>query len=421
MGDDTGDTTTGAPTRRDYLTYGGAVVGGGLLAGCTGNTSPGSGSTPEATETESPTHAKPDTETATPTGADTAYEACIEPAGCTTFEDVPETYLVYNGAWADMAFALGQRDGFLTAGNMIPGFFFEPFGLDVPTEDDLTALANWDGGGWSKEVFYELDPDVILMDPNYLHGTGWDDDWDENDTEEIRENVAPFFGNNCRRRREFHDYKLYSLYGAFDRLADLFRERERYEAFAELHEEVQEEIQSRLPPESERPEIGLINGGSNPTKGKFYPLNTQDEGYEMKPYRDLDVASAFPQEMEEAGTIDYERLLEVDPEIIVVHWGIGTTGETNSFSAEAFREQYVTPMEEDGVGSQLTAVQEGNVYPGAYGEQGPIVNLLQTEMKAQQLYPEEFGAFDPESFPEVPDENQLFDRQRVVDIIEGNV
>jgi iron complex transport system substrate-binding protein len=165
----------------------------------------------------------------------------------------------------------------------------------------------------------------------------------------------------------------------------------------------------------------LINGGSNPAKGKFYPLNTQDEGYEMKPYRDLDVASSFPQEMEEGGTIDYEQLLEVDPEIIVVHWGIGTTGETNSFSAEAFREQYVTPMEEDGVGSQLTAVQEGNVYPGAYGEQGPIVNLLQTEMKAQQLYPEQFGAFDPESFPAVPDENQLFDRQRVVDIIEGNL
>jgi iron complex transport system substrate-binding protein len=141
----------------------------------------------------------------------------------------------------------------------------------------------------------------------------------------------------------------------------------------------------------------------------------------MKPYRDLDVQSAFSKELEEGGAIDYERLLDIDPEIIIVHWGIGTTGDTNSFSAEAFREQYVAPMEEDAVGSQLTAVQNGTVYPGAYGEQGPIVNLLQTEMKAQQLYPEEFGEFAPERFPEVPEENKLFDRQRVQDIINGNL
>ncbi|WP_284014264.1 ABC transporter substrate-binding protein [Halobaculum litoreum] len=380
-------------------------------AGCLGGTS-GGRQTADGTDTAT-------TSTATTT-ADTSYTASIVPAGEVTFPDVPETWLCYNGGWADMAFALGQRDGFLTAGNMIPGFFFEPFGLDVPPQDDLPTLADWNAGGWNKEVFYELDPDVILMDPTYLHGTGWDDDWDADDTAEIRENVAPFFGNNCRRRREFHDYKLYSMYGAFERLADAFREGERYRAFASLHDEVLSEVQSRLPPEEERPEIGLINGGSNPEEGVFYPLHTQDEGYEMKPYRDLDVKSAFSTDLEAAGEADYERLLEVDPEIIVVHWGIGTTTpEADGFDAEAFHEQYVRPMEEDGVGSQLTAVRNGRVYPGAYGEQGPIVNLLQTEMKAQQLYPEEFGEFDPESFPEVPEDRQLFDRQRVRDIITG--
>jgi len=403
-----------APTRRDYMKYGGAVVGGGLLAGCTGGDST-SGGDGDGGDTESDTPA--DDETAT---EDTSYEACIEPAGCQTFEAVPETWLVYNGGWADMAFALGQREGFITAGNMIPGFFFEPFGLDVPPQDELPPLRS-EGKGWDKELFFEYDPDVILMDPEFMHGTGWYDNWDEEDTREIQKQVAPFFGNNIRRRREFHDYKLYSLYGAFERLADLFQEQERYEAFAALHDEVQTEIADRLPPESERPEIGLINGGSDPNAGQFYPLNTKDEGYEMKPYRDLDVKSAFSQELEEGGQIDYERLLDIDPEIIIVHWGIGTTGDTDSFSAAAFREQYVTPMEEDSVGSELTAVQEGNVYPGAYGEQGPIVNLLQTEMKAQQLYPEEFGAFDPEAFPEVPEENQLFDRQRVADIINGDI
>jgi iron complex transport system substrate-binding protein len=336
--------------------------------------------------------------------------------GCQTFETVPETYLTYNGAWADMAFALGQRGGLRTSRVMPPSYFYEPFGLDVPSASDLPGL--WDGG-WDKEVFYELDPDVILIDPKYLESS---DSWDASDTEEIATNVAPFFGNNARRRREFHDYRLYTLYECFEKLADLFQQRERYEAFVDVHEELQTEIQSRLPSENRRPSIGLINGASDPNKGEFYPLNTQDEGYEMKPYRDLGVPSAFSQEMEAAGTIDYERLLDVDPEIILVHWGIGTTSDdADSFAAEAFREQYVTPMEEHDVGQELTAVQNGDIYPGQYGEQGPIANLLQTEMVAQQLYPEEFGAFDPEAFPEIPVDRQLFDRQRVADIINGDI
>jgi len=397
------------PTRRDTLKYGGAVVGGGLLAGCTGDGE-------STTEPEEASKSDDTTESGETTEADGSYEACIEPAGCQTFESVPETYMVNNGEWADMAFALGQRDGFLTSTNMIPGFLFEPFDLDVPPLSETESLS---AVSWDKEIFYEQNPDVILMDPNYMHGTGWDDSWDEADTQEISENVAPFFGNNILRRREFHDYQLYSLYGAFERLAELFQERERYEAMVSVHDDLQQEVQSRLPSDGDQPTIGLVNSATDPSEGTFYPMQTGVEGIEMKPYRDLDVESSFTSEQVEQGTIDYEQLLEVDPEIIVVHWGIGTTGDTNSFSTSAFREQFVAPMEEDSIGSQLTAVQNGTVYPGAFGSQGPLVNLLQTEMVAQQLYPDEFGEFEPERFPEVVAEKQLFDRQRVTDIING--
>lgn len=396
MSDNT-DSTTEISTRRDTLKFGSTLVTGSVLAGCSDLV--GQDDATQRNDEQG------------------SYEACIEPVGCLSLEDVPETYAVYNGGWADMAFALGQRDGFRTAGNMIPGFLFEPFGLDTPTQEELPAM--WSEDSWDKESFYELEPDVFLIDPEYLHGVGWDANWDEEDTVEISEIVAPFFGNNMRRRREFHDYKLYTLYEGFERLADLFQERERYEAFAAVHNELQSEIRSRLPPESERPQVGLINGGSNPASGQFYPLYANSEGYEMKPFRDLNVQSAFSRDLEEGGQISYERLLEIDPEIILVHWGIGTTGETNQFSASAFHDQYVRPMEEDAVGSQLTAVREDAVYPGQYGEQGPIVNLLQTEMTAQQLYPDAFGSFEPESFPEVPEANRLFDRQRVADIING--
>jgi iron complex transport system substrate-binding protein len=398
--------TRGGPTRRDAVRYGGALAVGAGLAGCIGGDSGADGEN-AAGDGGTPTE-------------DASYEACIEPAGCLTFEEVPETWLCYNGAWADMAFALGQRDTFITAGNMIPGYFFEPFDLDVPPQDELPPLRA-EGKGWDKELFFEYDPDVILMDPEFMHGTGWYDNWDEEDTREIEEQVAPFFGNNMRRRRDFHEYRLYTLYEGFERLADLFQERERYEAFAELHEEVRATVRERLLPEEKRPEVALVNGGSDPANGTFYPLDTKGEGYEMKPYRDLDVDPAFSTEALAEGEADYERMLEVDPEIIVVHWGIGTTGGTGSFSAETFREQYVEPMENDDVGRELTAVREGNVYPGAYGEQGPIVNLLQTEMKAQQLYPEAFGEFDAEAFPEVPEANRLFDRGRVRDIIVGDL
>lgn len=406
--------TAGHPSRREAIAYGGVVVGGGLLTGCVTSEAPDGGD--DASADGSGGGPRTD-RTGSDDGRADTHEACIEPVGCLTLEEVPETYIVNNGEWADMAFALGQREGFQTATNAIPPFLFEPFGLDVPPEDEATSLNTT---SWDREVFYEYDPDVILMDPNYMHATGWDDSWDASDTEEIRENVAPFFGNNVLRRREWHDYRLYSLYEAFDRLADLFRERERFEALAGIHEDVQATVQSRLPPADRRPDVGLLNSASNPTEGTFYPMDTRAEGVETKPYRDLDVGSAFADETVATGTIDYEGLLEVDPEILVVHWGVGVTGDGLGFSPETFRDRYVAPMAEHPVGSQLTAVRTDAVYPGAFGSQGPLVNLLQTELVARQLYPDAFGAFDPERFPDVPAEDRLFDRDEVAAIVRGD-
>jgi iron complex transport system substrate-binding protein len=64
-------------------------------------------------------------------------------------------------------------------------------------------------------------------------------------------------------------------------------------------------------------------------------------------------------------------------------------------------------------------VKEGNVFRGGGRYQGPIVNLFVTEVLAKQLYPETFGEFT--GIGDVQDGEQLFDRQRVADIINGDI
>jgi iron complex transport system substrate-binding protein len=134
----------------------------------------------------------------------------------------------------------------------------------------------------------------------------------------------------------------------------------------------------------------------------------------MDPYRTVPAEDGFAGYVDEwASTIDYETLLEADPDTIVVHWGVG-------LSEEDFQQKFVEPMKEDPIGSELTAVQNDRVLQGTYSESGPIGQLFDLELLAKQLYPEQFGAYEGrETFLSSPS-NTLFDRQRVVDIINGD-
>jgi iron complex transport system substrate-binding protein len=334
----------------------------------------------------------------------------------------------YNMGWADMVVSLGQATKLRTNRLPAPTLFYDRFGIDY--DADWPAL--WQDGGMPKEIFYELDPDTFLVDPNMIQA--WDDDWDEADIEEIRTNVAPFFGcHNRRIRAEWqmelgYPEKAPSMLEAFDKVGTVLNERARTEAWLDLHEELQATVQSRLPTDEETPSIGLINSGSSPGDGTFYVLSLEDTGYEMKPYRDLGLvdADAFAGvETGQYGKTDYETMLDVDPDLILVHWGITTGSVTfdgdGAFDAEQFREQFVEPMENHEVGSQLTAVKDGRVLPGPTAEQGPLVNAFQTELTARLFYPDEFGELDLDAPLDVPEEERLFDRQRVADIVNGDI
>jgi iron complex transport system substrate-binding protein len=423
------------PTRRDAITYGGAAIGG-LLAGCTGQSASGppptetgagegSTTTPTATPEPTSTDTAAATETETSTG-DGGYTVEMFPVGEVEFESVPEAVTTYNMGWADMVVSLGQVEKLQTNRLPAPTLFYDRF--DIEYDVDWPPL--WQDGGMPKEVFYEHDPDAFLVDPNLL--VGWDDDWDESDIEEVETNVAPFFG--CHNRRMNSQWqtemgyaeKAPSMLEAFDTVGTVLDERDRTEAWLDLHTELQSTVRSRLPADSDLPSVGLINSGSEPGKGTFYAMNLGGNGYEMKPYRDLGVvaADAFAGvETGKWGETDYETMLEVDPDLVLVHWGITTGSVTfggdGAYDAEQFHEQFVAPMENDDVGSQLTAVRNGRVLPGPTAEQGPLVNAFQTELTARLFFPGEFGELDLDAPLDVPDEERLFDRGRVADIIDG--
>ena len=395
-----------APTRREYIKYSGAVVGGVFLAGCAGQSD--SGSTPESTSTETETDTATEMET---TIGDTSYTVSMEPAGEVAFEAVPESWVTYFSTYGDMAIALGQRDGMeasVFTENWPMQFFDYLPDVNISLEDVEQIWSD----GVPKEIFYEIDADVHLMDPNFIPRL--DDGWDDDDFEEIQTNVGPFIGNWIRRHGfEWHDYEYYTLYEAFERIAQVFQERERYQALKSVHDEFIAEIRAELPPRSERPEIGLMSVNDDFEQGVF-SLYQVTAGNGKKQYQDLGINDAFadlaPSDRNDA---DYELLFELDPDILVFHFAAShATPEVVEEKREILRNS--------DFGSQLSAVQNDRMYPGGTAYQGPIINLFQTEMAAKQFYPDIFGEWN--GYETLADEsNWLFDHRRVADIINGDI
>jgi iron complex transport system substrate-binding protein len=390
------DTEGDAPTRREYVKYGGAIVAGGLLAGCSG----GDDSTQAAASTTTDV-----TTTEQSTTTDQSYTVEMAPVGEVTFESVPEKWVPYCGAYADMGVALGKADGLAGIGGedrYFRGVYDQLPGVDVP-EEPLEQFPKVR----TKEEFYELDCDVHLFDPKML--INWFD-WSQSDVDEIAENVAPFFANLLfRRSDDWHDYRFYTLYEAFEKVAAMFDERERFEAFETYHDEFVGGLQEDLPPTDDRPEVFLTFEGTD-EPSTFSPYRLDDKGTSKKQWRDLGAKDALAGtdidqlSTTDRGELDYENLLEIDPEVILVR------GHERK-SAQEFRDVVLAYMQDHPVGSELTAVQNGRVYRGGYIHQGPIQNLFLTERAAKQLYPDVFGA--------VTDDEELFDRQRVADIVTG--
>ncbi|WP_158589341.1 ABC transporter substrate-binding protein [Halococcus sp. IIIV-5B] len=384
------------------------ILSAGAVSGCIGE---GDGGANGSRSTDSTSN------------ANESYTVEMVPVGEVEFESVPETWYSgrRNGDWADMGLALGQVDGWIP-GPLPSMLYYDDLGFDLLSRFPDARWVNEQAN--DPERIHEVDPDVILLDPVNLR-IRWD--WSAQAIEDVERTVGPFFAAMVYRYREELGYEPPTMYEAFEKLSMVFKERERYDAIKGIHDEMLETVKSRLPPEDERPRLGYLDDGTNPQQGEFELAAFGGRGSENKQYHELGPTNAF--DIEGGGSegwVDYEGLLDADPEMIIFQDGlmfgwefVERNGTELSFNAAAFQERFVTPIENHPIGGQLTAIEENQVYPGGIGEQGPVTNLYNTELLGRQLYPDEFGAFDPEAPLSPSDDEELFDREELYDIIAG--
>lgn len=395
------DTTHEAPTRRDTIKYGGTVIGGGLIAGCTSQSDGESTPTPEGKR----------------------YSVTMTPVGEVTFEAVPETAYMYSPQYADMAVAFGHGDAIASLGTpdaytTSMNYYYDTVDEASIDSEDLRTVWN---DGIDKELLYDIGADVHFQDPCWL--TSLTDNWTHQDVDEVRQNIGPWFGNRYSREHTQppggcqEGYQYYTLWELSEKVAAVFREEKRFDAFQTEYENLIEEIQTNLPPEAERPTVGLVVFSDD----SFRPYELNNPGFAKAHLRPLGARDTFTEndqtyDENQGGSLDYEGMLAVDPDVILHSQGI-----SNFFNVAEIRET----LEAHPVGSELTAVQTDRVYSSGTPFQGPLMNLFQLEMTAKQLYPDIFGEWpadgSEDTYPEIPTDQQLFDRQRVTDIINGDI
>ncbi|WP_435155725.1 ABC transporter substrate-binding protein [Haladaptatus sp. DFWS20] len=394
------------PTRREYLKGSGALIGGGLLAGCTSDSS---GTNSNGTTGQSTTG----------TTADAGpYSVTMAPMGEVEFDSVPETVFSIFPQYADMAVALGHGDAINSiyvpemSGKTMNTYYERLDGVSFDWKGLPDPLKN----GLSKEMFYQLDSDVHFVDPAYV---STQKNWSKSDVEDIRNNVGSWFGNfysgtHDKPPEGYRDgYQYYDLWEMFGTVAEVFQEQERYQALKKIHDNALAKIEDSLPPKSERPTAVRVTYSN----GKFYTYHLNKPGYWLADTRPLGTTDAFAEEDWGSlwGTVDFETMLEADPDVILHLWGL---------SPGYYLDEIQTKIENHSAGQQLSAIQNDRFFAAGMRYQGPIMNLFQLEMTAKQLYPEQFGEWPGyvtgKPFPEIPKDEQLFDRQKLSDVIAGN-
>ncbi|GCF14403.1 hypothetical protein Harman_23380 [Haloarcula mannanilytica] len=383
------------------------------LAGCAGNAADGTDSTDQVTSTATDTGTVNGTDNPETAASDsTPYTVQMEPNDPYTFEEVPETYGVGTSPFIDMGMALGIHPTATTGLERAPLKFYDLLDLGFD-ESRVTKIASDAESGYDKENFYAADADVWLISRNNI---GRYVNWDDSDFEDVESQTGPFLGTTLRFAPQAavqDEPNPYTMSEAFEKVAEIFQRQQQFQAWQSLHDDLTSTIEDGLPPEDERPTVAAIWRGVSPDTGRFRIAPLHRLGNNTKSYYRLGMQDAFEGQYPD-GPVGYEELLRADPDYI------GAVGALTSTTHEEFVNTVIEPFENNEDGQQLRAVQNGNVIRSGGQYMGPIVDLFSTEAVAKQVYPDEFGEW-PGPVGDVPESEQLFDRQRLIDIVNGDL
>ena len=341
---------------------------------------------PSDTETDAETDAEADAEGE----AEVSYTVNMAPVGDVTFDAVPETFSVYESGYADMGVALGMSDGLLAVGNKArfhTDHYAELDGVSVD-KGNVTQLLG-DSYAIDSELLLELDSDVHLIDPQWLLNNGFFK-LEQADLDNVSEEAGPFIGNTVFRRTDgWHDYRYYTLYEAFEKVAQVFQREDRYEAVKSVHDDAIAQVSAQLPGPDQRPNALLCFGAGDEPEA-FSPYRLSGQGTNKKQFRDLGITDALSGtgisglSTTDRGQIDFETMLQVDPDSILIR-GHETKSE------EEFQNTVVSFMKDHSVASELTAVQNDMVFRGGPIYQGPLQHLFNLERFAKLYFPDSFS------------------------------
>ncbi|QDV08154.1 Periplasmic binding protein [Planctomycetes bacterium Poly30] len=343
-----------------------------------------------------------------------AFVVEMSPMGAVEFPAVPRRFVTLDAHYNDLAVAIGRSEGLVATGsaaNFHDEFYGQLEGVESGVDRDaLTFLYGESGGMFDKETLYGLDADVHHIDPLRLSSGK---SWTPGDVAEISRNVGPFFANRYSRTNDYpgdEPYEFYPLWELLERVAAVHGEAGRVRRLAAISNAMVERIQAQLPPESERPTVGLVMVSGN----GFLPFSLSRPGFGTAQYRAVGARDAFApirdQTYADAGRgtrLDIEAMLTLDPEVLIVPWAI--------YSSETYDQ--LLALRDDPLGARLTALGTDRAYPGGSPLQGPIFHLFQIEMAAKQIYPDRFGPFRADG--DYPESEQLFSRAEVSRVLRG--
>ena len=360
-----------------------------------------------------------------------SYYAELSPCGRVYFRETPNAIITIDDNYNDMLIAMNEEKNIKASGfrsNMYTGFY-KSIGI-IPSIDKQKI--RWLGGNGSflsdaEGLFYlkaesgEDSQMILHVDPYQIMGKGV---WNERLIESVKTQVGPFFANRYSRDGipPVENYEIYSLYELSKRVADAYKRRGVIEKLEEITNRMTEEIQVKLPPENKRPKVALVTLSN----GKWTLYSLDSTGFGQAQYKAVGAVDAFkglnftryngknPGQTDRSSlSLDLEGLLSVNPDVIILNFGVYGIENEDHFTAVAMKE--LLKLKDDPIGKNINAIKNGRIYPGGTPLQGPLNHIFQIEMAAKQIYPEIFGKWKEDA--DYPVNEQLFDRNELKKVL----